>query len=108
MWQMRAPRPERDRQGDVCDRSAADYRQLALDFAGHAADRQGADGDGCGKCGRRDPSATGRVTFAIGPLLIIANWPWTLLGMLPTDKALMATDVANAGAETRALLLQWN
>jgi hypothetical protein len=52
--------------------------------------------------------ATGRVTFAIGALLIIANWPWTLLGMLPTDKALMATDVANAGAETRALLLQWN
>ena len=52
--------------------------------------------------------ATGRVTFAIGALLIIANWPWTLLGMLPTNKALMATDVANAGAETRALLLQWN
>jgi hypothetical protein len=52
--------------------------------------------------------ATGRVTFAIGALLIIANWPWTLLGMLPTNKALMAMDVANAGAETRALLLQWN
>ena len=52
--------------------------------------------------------ATGRVTFVIGALLIIANWPWTLLGMLPTNKALMATDVANAGAETRALLLQWN
>jgi hypothetical protein len=52
--------------------------------------------------------ATGRVTFAIGALLIIANWPWTLLGMLPTNKALMATEVGNAGAETRALLLQWN
>ena len=52
--------------------------------------------------------ATGRVTFAIGALLIIANWPWTLLGMLSTNKALMATDVADAGAVTRELLLQWN
>jgi hypothetical protein len=51
---------------------------------------------------------TGRAAFAIGALLIVANWPWTLLGMLPTNKALMATDVADAGAETRALLLQWN
>ena len=52
--------------------------------------------------------ATGRVTFAIGALLIIANWPWTLLGMLPTNKVLMATDVANAGGHTRAMLLKWN
>src|ERR1700732_618156 len=52
--------------------------------------------------------ATGRVAFAIGALLIIANWPWTLLGMLSTNKALMATDVADAGAVTRELLLQWN
>jgi hypothetical protein len=52
--------------------------------------------------------ATGRVTFAIGALLLIANWPWTLLGMAPTNKTLMTTDVANAGAETRALLVRWN
>jgi hypothetical protein len=52
--------------------------------------------------------ATGRVAFAIGALLIIANWPWTLLGMLRTNRVLMATDVANAGAATRELLLQWN
>ena len=52
--------------------------------------------------------ATGRLAFAIGALLIIANWPWTLLGILPTNKALMATDVAKAGAETRTLLLKWN
>jgi anthrone oxygenase-like protein len=31
-----------------------------------------------------------------------------LLGMLPTNKVLMATDVANAGAHTRAMLLKWN
>jgi hypothetical protein len=52
--------------------------------------------------------ATGGAAFAIGALLIIANWPWTLLGMLRTNRVLMATDVANAGAATRELLLQWN
>jgi hypothetical protein len=52
--------------------------------------------------------ATGRMAFAIGALLIVANWPWTLLGILPTNKALMATDLAEAGASTRALLLKWN
>jgi hypothetical protein len=51
---------------------------------------------------------TGNVAFVIGALLMVANWPWTLLGILPTNKALMATDLANAGADTRALLLKWN
>jgi hypothetical protein len=52
--------------------------------------------------------ATGRVAFAIGALLMIANWPWNLLGILPTNKVLMATDVADAGAGTRVLLFKWN
>ena len=51
---------------------------------------------------------TGRTAFAIGALLIIANWPWTLLVIRPTNKTLMATGVAEAGADTRALLLKWN
>jgi hypothetical protein len=52
--------------------------------------------------------ATGNLAFLIGALLIVANWPWTLLGILPTNKALMATDLAEAGASTRALLVRWN
>ena len=52
--------------------------------------------------------ATGRVAFVVGALLIVANWPWTLFGILPTNKVLMATEVANAGADTRALLVKWN
>ena len=51
---------------------------------------------------------TGKMAFAIGALLIIANWPWTLLGILPTNKTLMATDASEAGADTRALLMKWN
>jgi hypothetical protein len=52
--------------------------------------------------------ATGKAAFAIGALLIVANWPWTLLGMLPTNTALMTTDLTEAGAATRSLLLKWN
>jgi Domain of unknown function (DUF1772) len=52
--------------------------------------------------------ATGAPAFLIGALLIVANWPWTLLAILPTNTALMATDLNAAGAETRALLLKWN
>ena len=52
--------------------------------------------------------ATGTLAFLVGALLIVANWPWTLLGIAPTNEALMATDLADAGADTRALLLKWN
>ncbi len=52
--------------------------------------------------------ATSTLAFLIGALLIVANWPWTLLGIAPTNKALMATDLADSCADTRALLLKWN
>ena len=51
---------------------------------------------------------TERLAFLIGALLMLANWPWTLLAILPTNKILMATEPAAAGPETRALLMKWN
>src|SRR5215475_4112594 len=51
---------------------------------------------------------TGRLPLLIGALLMLANWPWTLLAILPTNKILMATEPAAAGPETRALLMKWN
>jgi uncharacterized membrane protein len=50
----------------------------------------------------------GRLAFLIGALLMVANWPWTLVAILPTNKILMATDATRAGPETRALLMKWN
>jgi len=52
--------------------------------------------------------ATGAGAFLVGALLIVANWPWTLLGIAPTNKVLMATDLAEAGSDTRVWLLKWN
>lgn len=51
---------------------------------------------------------TGRHAFSAGGVLMIANWPWTLIGISPTNRILMATDLAAAGSETRALLKRWN
>jgi hypothetical protein len=51
---------------------------------------------------------TGRLAFATGAILMLANWPWTVFGILPTNKVLMATEISNAGANTRALLIKWN
>jgi hypothetical protein len=50
----------------------------------------------------------GRLTFLIGALLMLANWPWTLFVILPTNKILTATEPPDAGPETRALLIKWN
>jgi hypothetical protein len=50
---------------------------------------------------------TREVAFLIGAIAMIANWPWTLLGIRPTNNALMATEVAAAGSESRGLVVKW-
>ena len=45
--------------------------------------------------------------FLVGAVLLIANWPWTLLGIMPTNNALMATDPADTTPQTRALIVKW-
>jgi hypothetical protein len=42
-----------------------------------------------------------------GALALVANWPFTLLGIMPTNKRLMALDIADAGPQSRALLIKW-
>ena len=45
--------------------------------------------------------------FLIGAIAIIAPWPWTLIGIKPTNDALLATDPDKAGPQTRALVVRW-
>jgi len=51
---------------------------------------------------------TGKTAFITGALMLFANWPWTMFGMLPINKRLMATAAEHAGPETRRLLEKWN
>jgi hypothetical protein len=70
--------------------------------------------DASAACSRWMPSRfgrlvdDGRMAFAIGDLLMIANVPWTLLGVMPTNKILMQTELAAAGPQSRALIVKWN
>ena len=45
--------------------------------------------------------------FLIGAIAIIAPWPWTLIGIKPTNDALLATEPDRAGPQTRALVVKW-
>jgi hypothetical protein len=45
--------------------------------------------------------------FLIGGMAIVAPWPWTLIGIKPTNDALLATEIDSAGPPTRALVVKW-
>ena len=50
---------------------------------------------------------TGGWLWLLGAALMIANWPYTLLGIMPTNNRLMAADPASAGSDTRQLIETW-
>ena len=50
---------------------------------------------------------TGDPWWLIGAFALIANWPYTLLGVMPTNRKLMAMDPSSPAAETRRLVMKW-
>jgi hypothetical protein len=50
---------------------------------------------------------TGIWWWLVGGLILIANWPYTLLGIMPTNSRLMSADPAVAGGDIRALVETW-
>lgn len=45
--------------------------------------------------------------WVAGALLLVANWPFTLIVMLPTNKRLMEIPLQNAGPKSRELIEKW-
>ncbi len=45
--------------------------------------------------------------WVVGSVLIIANWPYTLIGIMPTNHKLKAIADNDAGPQSRAMLEQW-
>ena len=50
---------------------------------------------------------TGDWRWTVGAVLILANWPFTLLGIMPTNHKLNAIPNEHADASTRAMLEAW-
>ena len=50
---------------------------------------------------------TGVWLWLLGAVVLFANWPYTLLCIMPTNNKLMASDAAIAGPDSRKLIEKW-
>jgi len=50
---------------------------------------------------------TGHWAWLLSAAILVANWPYTLLGIMPTNGILMATEPTTAGPDSRALIKKW-
>ena len=51
---------------------------------------------------------TGIWLWLFGALVLVANWPYTVFVIMPTNAKLMAADPVSAGPDTRALVQKWS
>jgi hypothetical protein len=50
---------------------------------------------------------TGNWWWLVGAVVLLANWPFTIFGIMPTNNRLMAIDPSAATPEVRQLIVAW-
>lgn len=50
---------------------------------------------------------SGNWHWLIGAIIILANWPYTLIVIMPTNRRLLSIEPATAGATSRVLIERW-
>jgi len=50
---------------------------------------------------------SGNWRWLVGAVMLISNWPFTLIVILPTNSVLMKIPAESAGAESRRLIERW-
>lgn len=51
--------------------------------------------------------ATGDMMWLAGAVVLLANWPYTLLVIMPVNHKLNAIELDLAGPDSRALIIRW-
>ena len=51
--------------------------------------------------------STGYWTWLLGAVVLVANWPYTVFGIMPTNHILSAIEPKDAGPKSRALIEKW-
>ena len=50
---------------------------------------------------------TGHVGWAVGGILMLANWPFTMFAIMPINNQLIGMDPSEAGPQSRAMMQRW-
>ncbi len=50
---------------------------------------------------------SGQWLWVVGAVLMLANWPYTVLGIMPTNNRLLAIDPKDRDPSNRALIEKW-
>ena len=58
-------------------------------------------------CGVAAWTQTGENGFLYGAFILVANWPWTLLAIRPTNNKLMAMEPSKNDPQIRLLVQRW-
>lgn len=50
---------------------------------------------------------TGNLLWVLGAILMLANWPYTFLAIMPTNSKLMATKPGSGDSTSRRMIVRW-